>query len=147
MLFYRIVALRKVSNPNGAIDWAPSQPSKLLLTTVPDTINPQAPELTFRSNALSGSPAALTGVVLTWAPTVHNGTYHLDKMSSAGNWTRIYHNKTNNTVTVDLAATDLGSNILAKETEDGDASVYHRFRVNAENSAGLFSLTDRVLVI
>jgi hypothetical protein len=147
MLFYRIVALRKVSNPNGGIDWAPSQPSKLLLTTVPDTINPEAPELTFTSNALSGSPAALSGVVLSWAPTVHNGTYHLDKMSPAGNWTRIYHIKTNNTVTVDLAATDLGTNILAKETEDGDASVYHRFRVVTENSSGLFSLTDQVLII
>jgi len=147
MLFYRIVALRKVSNPNGGIDWAPSQPSKLLLTTVPDTINPQAPELTFTANALSGSPAALSGVVLTWAPTVHNGTYHLDKMSSAGNWTRIYHIKTNDTVTVDLAATGLGTNILAKENEDGDAPVYHRFRVAAENPSGLFNLTDRVLVI
>ena len=147
MLFYRIVALRKVSNPNGGINWAPSQPSKLLLTTVPDTVNPQAPELMFTSNALSGSPAALSGVVLTWNPTVHNGTYHLDKMGSAGNWTRIYHIKTNDPVTVDLAATDLGTNILAKETEDGDASVYHRFRVIAENSSGLFNLTDRVLVI
>ncbi|HXI24708.1 MAG TPA: hypothetical protein VNG71_12655 [Pyrinomonadaceae bacterium] len=147
MLFYRIVALRKVSNPNGGIDWAPSQPSKLLLTTVPDTINPEAPELTFTSNALSGSPAALSGVVLSWAPTVHNGTYHLDKMSPAGNWTRIYHIKTNDAITVDLAATDLGTNILAKETEDGDASVYHRFRVMTENSSGLFSLTDRILII
>jgi hypothetical protein len=147
MLFYRIVALRKVSNPNGGFDWAPSQPSKLLLTTVPDTINPEAPQITFTSNGLSGSPAVLSGVVMSWAPTVHNGTYHLDKMSPAGSWTRIYRVKTNDIITVDLAATDLGTNILAKETEDGDASVYHRFRVMAENSSGLFSLTDKVLVI
>jgi hypothetical protein len=147
MLFYRIVTLRKVSNPNGGIDWAPSQPSKLLLTTVPDTINPEAPELTFTSNVLSGSPAALSGVVLSWNPTAHNGTYHLDKMNAVGGWTRIYRIKTNDAITVDLAATDLGINILAKETEDGDASVYHRFRVVAENSSGLFSLTDRVLIV
>ena len=146
-LFYRIVALRKVNNPNGGTDWAPSQPSKLLLTTVPDTINPQAPEIMFTSNGLSGSPATLTGVSLSWSPTVHNGTYYLDKMNAAGNWMTIYRIKTNNTVTVDLAATELGTNVLPKETEDGDASVYHRFRVMAENSSGLFSLTDRVLVI
>lgn len=64
-LFYRIVAQRKVKNPDGGTDWAPSQPSKLLLTAVIDTINPEAPEITFMSNGLSGSPATLTGVNLS----------------------------------------------------------------------------------
>jgi hypothetical protein len=146
-LFYRIVALRKVPNPNGGNDWAPSQPSKLLLTTVPDTTNPPAPEITFTSNGLSGSPASLSGVVLSWTSTVHNGTYHLQKMNAGGSWTMIYRVKTNDNVSVNLAATELGTNILSKETEDGDAAMYHRFRVISENSSGLFSLTDRVLVI
>jgi hypothetical protein len=146
-LFYRIVALRKVNNPNGGTDWAPSQPSKLLLTTVPDTINPKAPEITFASSGLSGSPATLTGVSLSWSPTVHNGTYYLDKMNATGNWVTIYRVKTNSNVTIDLAATELGTNVLSKETEDKDASVYHRFRVRTENSSGLFSLTDRVLIL
>lgn len=147
LLFYRIVALRKVSNPNGGIDWAPSQPSKLLLTTVPDTINPEAPEITFTSNELSGIPATLSGVTLSWGPTVYNGTYHLDKMNAVGSWVRIYRIKTNDIITIDLAATDLETNILPKETEDGDVSVYHRFRVVTENSSGLFSLIDRVLTL
>lgn len=146
-LFYRIVALRKVNNPNGGTDWAPSQPSKLLLTTVPDTINPEAPEITFASSGLSGSPATVTGVSLSWSPTVHNGTYYLDKMNAAGNWVTIYRVKTNSNVTVDLAATKLGTNVLSKETEDKGASVYHRFRVTTGNSSGLFSLTDRVLIL
>jgi hypothetical protein len=39
-LFYRIVALREVKNPNGGTDWVPSQPSKVLLTAVPNTTDP-----------------------------------------------------------------------------------------------------------
>jgi hypothetical protein len=146
-LFYRIIALRKVNNPDGGTDWVPSQPSKLLLTAVPDTVNPEAPEITFTSDGLSGGPATLSGVRLSWSPTVYNGTYYLDKMNATGNWVTIYRVKTNNNVTVDLAATDLGANALPKETEDGDASVYHRFRVLTENSSGLFSLTDRVMTL
>lgn len=146
-MFYRIVALRKVKNADGGMSWVPSQPSKALLTAMPDTVNPQAPEIAFTSNGLSGSPATLTGVNLSWAPSVHNGTYYLDKMNATGNWVTIYRIKTNDNVTVDLAATDLGTNILPKETEDGPASVYHRFRVRTENSSGLFSLTDKVLTL
>lgn len=146
-LFYRIVALRKVKNPDGGTDWAPSQPSKLLLTTVPDTVNPEAPEITFTSNLISGRPATLTGVKLSWSPTVHNGTYYLDKMNANGSWVRIFSVKTNESVTVDLAATNLGTNVLPKETEDEDAAVYHRFRVMTENSSGLFNLTDRPLTV
>lgn len=146
-LFYRIVALRKVNNPNGGSDWAPSQPSKLLLTAVPDTINPEAPEITFSSSGIAGSPAALSGVNLSWSPTVHNGTYYLDKMNGMGNWVTVYRVKTNENITIDLAATTLGTNVLPKETEDEGATVYHRFRVMTENSSGLFSLTDRVLIL
>ena len=110
-LFYRLVALRKVKKPDGGTDWAPSQPSKVLLTTMIDTINPEAPEISFTSDGLSGSPAVLTGVVLSWPATVYNGTYYLDKMSGTGNWLTIHRLKTNQGVTVNLAATDLGTNV------------------------------------
>jgi hypothetical protein len=147
-LFYRIVALRQIKKPGGGTDWAPSQPSKVLLTAVPDTINPEAPEITFTSNGLSGSPAVLTGVNLSWPTTVHNGTYYLDKMNAVGNWVTIYRIKTNTTpMTVNLAATDLGTDVLPKEDADEGRPIYNRFRVRVENSSGLFSLIDRVLVI
>lgn len=147
-LFYRLVALRRVKNPHGGTDWAPSQPSKVLLTAVPDTINPQAPEITSTSNGLSGSPATLTGVNLSWPTTVHNGTYYLDKMNAAGNWVTVYRIKTNTTpLIVNLAATDLGTDVLPKEDADEGRPIYHRFRVRVENSSGLFSLIDKVLVI
>jgi hypothetical protein len=147
-LFYRIVALRKVKNPDGGTSWAPSQPSKLLLTAVPDTINPEAPEITFTSNGLSGTPATLTGVNLSWPTTAHNGSYYLDRMNAAANWVTIYRIKTNTSpVVVNLAATDLGTDVLPKESADQSRPVYSRFRVRVENSSGLFSLFDKVLVI
>ncbi|HXD32501.1 MAG TPA: hypothetical protein VN643_15370 [Pyrinomonadaceae bacterium] len=147
-LFYRIVAHRKVNRPDGGTDWAPSQPSKLLLTAVPETVNPEAPEITSTSNGVSGSPATLTGVKLSWPTTVHNGSYYLDKMNASGSWVSVYRIKTNTTpIIVDLAATDLGTNVLPKEDADEGRPVYHRFRVRVENSSGLFSLTDKVLIL
>lgn len=146
-LFYRIIALRRITNPEGETEWAPSQPSKLLLTTVIDTVNPEAPEISFTSTGFTGSPVQITGVVLSWPVTTYNGTYYLEKMNSAGNWVTIYRVKTNSNVTVNLAATDLGTNILPKENEDDSWPIYNRFRVRVENSSGLFSLTDKVLTI
>jgi len=147
-LFYRIVALRQVKNPAGGIDWAPSQPSKVLLTAVPDSINPDAPSITFTSNPLSGSPAVLTGVSLSWSSTVYNGTYYLEKTNHRGHWLTIYRVKTNNlAISVNLAATDLGTDTLPKEATVGGPPIISRFRVRVENSSGLFSLIDKVLTI
>lgn len=146
-LFYRIIALRKVKNPDGDTEWAPSQPSKLLLTTMIDNANPEAPEISYVSGGLSGTPAVLTGVVLSWPVTAYNGTYYLEKMNHDGNWVTIYSIKTNNDVTVDLADTDLGVNTLPKEEPDEGRPVYNRFRVRVENSSGLFNLENRVLTI
>ena len=146
-LFYRIVALRKIKNADAGTDWTPSQPSKLLLTTMIDTVNPEAPEITFTSDGLSGAPATLTGVILSWQTTVYNGTYYLDKQNAAGNWVTIYRVKTNDDVTLNLAATDLGTNVLPKENADSGEPIYNRFRVRVENSSGLFSLTDKALTI
>ncbi|MGH7486523.1 MAG: hypothetical protein ACREMY_13130, partial [bacterium] len=106
-MYYRIVALRKVKKADGGTDWAPSQPSKLLLTTMIDTVNPPAPEVTYTSDGLSGTPAVMTNVALSWQPTAYNGTYYLEKMTSSGVWRSIYQISTNAAVTVNLAATDL----------------------------------------
>jgi hypothetical protein len=146
-LFYRLVALRKVKNAEGATDWVPSQPSKLLLTAVADTANPEAPEITFTSEGPSGDPAALTGVVLSWPATAYNGTYYLDKMNAAGNWVTIHQVETNDDITVDLAATLLGTGTLLKEDADEGRPVYHHFRVRVENSSGIFNLTDKILTL
>ncbi|HEY6139462.1 MAG TPA: hypothetical protein VI670_17000 [Thermoanaerobaculia bacterium] len=144
-LYYRIVALRKVKTETG-VEWAPSQPSKLLLTTMIDTVNPDPPELTFTADAPSGTPPVLTNVALSWPSNVYNGTHFLDMMTSAGTWRTIYTVPSNGTVNVSLATTDLQTGTLAKGDEDGN-TIYTRFRVRVLNSSGLFNLTDRVLTI
>lgn len=81
----------------------------------------------------------LTGVNLSWPTTVYNGTYYLDKMTGSGNWVTIYRIKTNSATTVNLAATDLGTDILPKEDPDEGRPVYNRFHVRVENSSGPFN--------
>jgi hypothetical protein len=49
-------------------------------------------------------------------------------------------------VTLDLAATDLGTNVLPKQNAAG-RTIYHRFKVVTENSSGLLSRMERPLVI
>lgn len=146
-LFYRIVALRKITDKQGQLGWAPSQPSKLLATSVVDSINPAAPELGFTSSNISGNPTEATNIVINWLSEVYNGKYYLEKLNNAGIWKTIFIVKTNSfPITVDLAATDLGSNTLLKEATNG-RPIYHKFRVRVENSAGLFNLEDKVLKI
>ncbi len=146
-LYYRIVALRRIENPDGSADWAPSHPSKLLLTAVIDSINPEAPPISYTSDGLSGDPAMLTGVVLSWPVTVYNGTYYLEKMNSAGNWVTIYKLKTNDDISVKLLATALATDTLPKKHPGEGWPIYNRFRVRVENSSGLFNLEDKVLTI
>jgi len=145
-LFYRIIALRRVRNPDGDTEWAPSQPSKLLLTAMIDSVNPEAPEISFTYTSIAGTPLEISGVALSWPVTVYNGTYYLEKMNSDGNWGPIHQIRTNSNVTIDLADTDLGTNVLPKENADG-AELYNRFRVRVENSSGLFNLANKVLTI
>jgi len=143
-LYYRIVALRSIKKPDGTTQWAPSQPSKLLLTTMIDTVNPESPEITATSTA--PSPAVVSNVILSWHPTAYNGKYYLEKMTATGTWQTIYTFASNATITVNLQQTTLASADLPKQAPNG-RPLFHRFRVRAENSSGLFSLVDRVLTL
>ncbi|MDJ0835792.1 MAG: hypothetical protein QNK37_04700 [Acidobacteriota bacterium] len=146
-IYYRFVGLRRVRDDRDKVIWVPSQPSKLLLTTVVDSINPEPPGLSYHADPISGSPAVIDNVVLQWAPTAYNGTYFLEKMTSIGTWQKIADVRSNDPlISVNLAATELGSGTLAKETDDGDVR-YHRFRVKVENASGLFNLTYLELTI
>ncbi|MEM9823133.1 MAG: hypothetical protein AAF985_18785, partial [Bacteroidota bacterium] len=146
-LFYRIIGLREVKNAQGDVEWAPSLPSKLLMTAIIDTENPPAPQLRFTSDLPSGNPSTVANVIIEWDTTVYNGTYYLEKMNDRGHWNTVYIIKSNNaTISVDLSATDLGSNILPKANDD-DEIIYNRFRVRVENSSGLFSLEEKILRI
>jgi hypothetical protein len=55
--------------------------------------------------------------------------------------------KTNtNPVNVPLASTDLGAGVLLKQNSDG-VPIYHRFKLEVENTSGMFSLNEDVLTV
>jgi hypothetical protein len=147
-LFYRVVALRRFLNEEGREEWAPSFPSEVREIRVIDTVVPPAPELAYAfGTPLPGSPVRFPDVVLSWNRTAWNPRYHVFKMNALGNWVKVHTLESNApVVTLDLAATDLGTNVLPKQNDAG-RTLYHRFKVVTENSSGLLSKADRPLTI
>jgi len=140
-LYYRVVAIRVVkditntmiSNTPIFVD-VPSQPSEVVKTSLVDNVNPEAPELAF----VIGDSTSLTyeDVVVIWSATCYNGTYSLQKMNNNGNWVEIYTvNQLSGVMTYEIPS-------LPAVDEDGNP-IYHRFRVEVENSSGLFNLEHK----
>jgi hypothetical protein len=147
-IFYRVVALREIVNERNAIELIPSQPSALARASIIDVQNPVAPPLLFSSDPPTMSfPVQLPNVVLSWRRATYNATYRLYKQGASGNWNKIYQTKTNaDPVNVPLTSTELGTGVLLKQNSDGGA-IYHRFKVEVENTSGMFSLNEDVLSV
>jgi hypothetical protein len=147
-LFYRVVALREITNERNATELIPSQPSSLARASTIDVDNPMAPSLAFSSDPPTMSqPVQLNNVTLSWRKVTHNATYYLSKQDASGNWTRIYQEKTDtDPVNVPLASTNLGTGVLLKQDAAG-LPIYHRFKVDVENTSGLFNLNEEVLSV
>ena len=152
-LFYRIVALREITNEFNQTEFVPSQPSNLVMANVVDVVNPAAPKI----RSINGTTTAteLQNVILKWEPTCYNGTYSLQKQNASGNWVEIYKIKTNDS-SIQYPPLD-SSNlpdftnfpetvVLLRQDEDGN-NIYHRFRVKVENSSGLLNLTEKELTL
>ncbi|NVK64986.1 MAG: hypothetical protein HWE22_10385 [Flavobacteriales bacterium] len=143
-LFYRIVALREISNEQGSLEMIPSKSSNVALINVVDNLNPVAPDLSFHHDPPSGSPLEITNVNISFLQSTYNAIYRLYKQNTQGNWKMIHEidpNVHNNDVlvNVDLFDTTLGSSTLPKRDATGEP-IYHRFRVDVENSSGLVNL-------
>lgn len=148
-LYYRVIVGRKVEyadkNNNLVSEHAPSKPSKMIVSMVAETANPPAPVLEYTSDSESGG--VLPNVVLSWDKTCYNGKYYLYKMNSQGNWVKIHNIQSNDeTIILDLANTDLGTNDLDIVNSDGNF-LYHHFKVVAENTAGMLSTEENMLTI
>jgi hypothetical protein len=149
-LFYRLTVSRKVeyadSNGNIVTEYAPSQPSKLVATVIVEASNPPAPVLGYVSEPLDAQQE-FHSVMLRWEKTTYNGRYLVYKMMPTGNWLKI-HELTSNApvIYLPLENTSLASSTLAIEDADGNP-VYHKFKVVAENSAGMQSVDENILVI
>ena len=147
-VFYRLVALREILNEDGQTELVPSKPTQAMLVGLVDNVNPPAPTVSYVSDPPTTTvPVTLHNVVLSWDTTCYNGTYHLYKQTSAGNWQKIYTEASNAvTVTVNLVDTDWGSDALEKQDADLN-TIYHRFKVQAVNSSGLLNRTYVELTI
>lgn len=144
-LYYRLVAIRTIkasidNNGDYGTEDIPSYPTSLILANIIDVNNPPAPELFYTANE-HATGSALENVVIKWNSTAYNGTYYLYQMNNSGNWTKIYH--------VNNKYSDMQYELpdsLPKTDEDGN-TIYYRFKVIVENSSGLFSLEENVLII
>jgi hypothetical protein len=150
-LYYRLTVSRKVEYMEGnnsypIIEYAPSKPSKLLLTLIPDTSIPDSPVLSYTAGQQNNG--LLPDVILIWDKTVNNGKYHVYKMNYQGNWIKIKEIVANNdeTISLPLVDTALESGVLQIIDEDGQA-VYHHFKIIAENSSCMLSNNEEILTI
>ncbi len=143
-LYYRLVALKEVNyvdlNNQPVIDFVPSIPTRIFLSNAVDAQNPAPPEIA--ATVTSNANDQLSGLKLTWNKTAYNGTYYLFRMSSGGNWNKIFEVKSN-------IPTDLEyhfSDPLPKK-DDEDLTVYYRFKVTVENTSGLLNLVENILTL
>ncbi|MDR2064594.1 MAG: hypothetical protein LBP85_02625 [Prevotellaceae bacterium] len=150
-LYYKLTVSRKIEymegdNADPITEYAPSKPSKLLLTLIPDTSVPDSPVLNYTSGQLADG--VLPDVTLIWNKTVNNGKYHVYKMNNQGNWMKIKELVANSdeTVYLPLADTALESGALQITDEYGQA-IYHHFKAIAENSSGMLSSNEEILTI
>jgi hypothetical protein len=153
-LFYRIIAKRKILNEQGEVEFVPSKPSDLVLTNVVDGKNPLSPELTFEVG--NQTAQELENVVLKWPRTCYNGTYRLQRMNQFGNWVQIYEVKSNELEmqyppliegTTDPDFVNFEETVLLPLFDSDEDRVYYRYRVQVENSSGLFNLSEKDLVV
>ncbi|WP_343631333.1 hypothetical protein [Fluviicola sp.] len=167
-LHYRLVAIREIEDvedvilapqlnpatpiPTVIVD-LPSLPSNVAKTLIVDVVNPPAPVLTSQNGY--STPTELQHVILKWKPTCYNGTYRLQKLNESGNWVEFYSTKVTSTdmqypPTFPLSGPDFTGYpetvLLPRVDADGNP-IYHRYRVQVENSSGLFNLSEFELTL
>jgi hypothetical protein len=176
-LFYAITVSRVIEyndrDGNQIIDYAPSEASNVVLTNTVENYSPESPVVKYASEPIKFS-GDLNFITLFWDESVYKGNYHLYKMNSQGNWIEIaqinsdklnkelYHVNTKDssglwvektTITpvgdviyLHLESTNLDTNYLKTKSEDG-STIYHHFKIIAENTSGMFSSEENILSI
>lgn len=150
-LHYRLVGIRTITykDVTGVLvnSEIPSFPSKPLLASAVDTVNPKAPPL--QHNYIHATHNTLLGVEITWQKTTYKGRYSLYKMGTTGQWAKIKEidNASNQpAIVVNLADTTLKDSNLVCIDKDGN-KLYHLFKVMVESASGLMSLEDKILTV
>lgn len=144
VLYYRAVVYRRIINEAGAVEYAPSQPSRVLMANIIDSRNPEAPELHYEPLVISGGE--IQNLTLTWAPPPTGQRYYLYRQTSGGNWVKLKEYGPDDPGTYVWATENPENPTLPAETEDGD-TIYYRFRMDVKNASGLMNLEHRVLLV
>jgi hypothetical protein len=176
-LYYRLTVSRIIRYNDFEnlliVDYAPSEASKMVLTNIVENYSPESPIVAYASEPITEN-GDLYYVNLFWNETVYKGNYHVYKMNSQGNWVAIgrllsdrvkkgrYHvqqidlqgnwNETavissvNETIYLPLELTNLNTYTLSTQSQES-TTIYHHFKVIAENTAGMFSTKENLLSI
>ena len=144
--YYRLTASREVEYvPYGSsevsTEYVASEASKIVMTTMVDTVTPAAPLLDYSPKTPVNNE--LRNVTLTWLKTAYNAKYRVYKMTVQGNWEELPEDGVQ---TADNTEFSYNAGTLAKVNEDGN-TIYHHFKVTAENTSGLLSTEENILTI
>jgi len=154
-IYYRIVAMRKITNERNQTEYIPSKPSTVIVAGLIDVENPAPAKLNYRCwreemEGPNGELSALINVSFWWKPTTYNGKYYLYRMNAKGNWDLIWSKKTNiSLINVPERNNfhdypDLGN---LKKLDNSGNVIYHRFKLVVENASGLVNLKESELVL
>lgn len=153
-LYYRVTVEREIqyAEPNYTgqadilvTDYAPSEASKLMITTITENVLPKSPILTYTGNE---SASEINNVVFSWNKKAYKAKYHLYKMSNQGSWTKIASIQTNSaTIFIALANTEWGNGGVLPLVDNEGNPIFHHFKVLAENTSGMFSIEENRLTI
>ncbi len=125
---------------------APSNASRLIISTITESTHPITSEVVYNIDESAGD-ASGENISLQWRSTVYNPTYFVYKMNTQGNWVKIHEFESNEDV-VYLPLTETSLTPEELSTIDGESeTVFHHFRVDVENSAGLFNITKNLITI
>ena len=146
-LYYRLRGVKEIFYKNHkGVDkqlTVYSKPTKIFLTNVVDLNSPKPPSLSLVEKLMSNSnPKLISTLKLKCEKVCFNGIYRLQYLNEANTW-EILDTITSND------PTELVFEIQRDfPTEDEDEEkIYHKFKVEVQNSAGILNKSDNIFVV
>ncbi|MBS1913354.1 MAG: hypothetical protein JST22_15305 [Bacteroidetes bacterium] len=140
-IYYRLVALRGITNEYDEAELIASAPSDVIVANVMDARVPAPPAISKSPDSPSGDPLAYGTLTLTWPQTTYKGTYILYRMDTFGNWVE---DETFTPVDPNSTMSQQYTNVV-KEV-DGVEVLYH-FKVVVINSSGITNIEENILEV
>ena len=142
-IYYRLVGVREIGYTDAG--GTPqnievfSEPTKTFVANLVDSKRPDSPVLTVSNQVNSANQ--IEEISFTWNKTCYNGKYRLYIMRN-NDWQKIHEIRTN-----DMTAMHFTFDTSLDILNDSGDRLYHKFKVDAENTAGLSNLESVVLAV